>query len=291
MKDSQTINIACACDQGFLPYTAAMLRSVLNHNQRHTLNIYLLYTNIPDKEIERLKKMIHRSNQNFFPCLANTQRISDLPISQHITIETYLRLLIPQLVHSEIEKILYLDGDLIVRKDLAEIWNTSLTDFPLAAIPNRKPVTPNNRLRLTPGNYYFNTGVMLLNLNWWRNNELTQRVLEFIAENPEKLKWWDQDALNAVVDGHFTQLSRQWNVVSEYFYDEDLKQKYLTLIQDPAIVHFSGMGNKPWEFSSTHPYKKEYVEYQNETPWKASIFNSRLNFLYIFAKKLKTYFH
>jgi lipopolysaccharide biosynthesis glycosyltransferase len=164
-------------------------------------------------------------------------------------------------------KVLYLDSDLIVRSSLEMIWEINLEGYAVAAIEN-PPFQRNVELGLPSGARYFNAGVLLMNLAYWREHDVVNRALSFIEENQQRLEYWDQDALNVILCESWLQLPSHWNAqhgeFSDWRYGYELRKE----IRDPAIVHFSGDGLKPWQWSLEHPFKSEYHKYRRKTPWR-----------------------
>ena len=117
-------------------------------------------------------------------------------------------MIIPDLLPQNINKVLYLDSDLVVISSLEELYQVNLNDYFLAVQGSRKTG-------------YFNSGVMVLNLQKWRNEKISTKVLDWARENKEKLRHWDQTALNHVIASNFVTIDRKWNT------EVDLSQKKL----------------------------------------------------------------
>jgi lipopolysaccharide biosynthesis glycosyltransferase len=183
----------------------------------------------------------------------------------YITIETYYRIMIPDLLSNDISKALYLDSDIIVESDIDELWNTDITNYYLAAVDeiqfHRKRSRKLKDLSLPRDSNYFNAGVLLLNLEKWRENEVPKQLIKYIDVNPKKLKFFDQDALNVVLHDKWLPLDPKWNYLVLYCH---LKNP----LEIPAIIHFAGT-EKPW--NAEIPFKENYLKYLRNSLWDQKI--------------------
>ena len=124
-------------------------------------------------------------------------------ILRSFSISIVYRLLIPEIISKDIDKIIYLDSDTIINLDIADLWNTQIKDYPIAAVPeianniafiqdkifiNKKIIPPEN---------YFNSGVLYINLTYWRKHEdIFDKAFKFLEKNPDLFSYPDQDFLN-----------------------------------------------------------------------------------------------
>jgi lipopolysaccharide biosynthesis glycosyltransferase len=198
--------------------------------------------------------------------LAIDDVIRSLPVDKHASLANYYRLMAPALLPQDVDRVIYLDSDLIVRKDLSDLWHVDLSGAPIGAVYEPAGSMPAGKLGLRLDDY-FNSGVMLVDLAHWRRVDLGARVVEYILQHSEKVTYWDQDGLNGVLRGHWCRIPARWNVTHGFFQRDELQGTYQDEIRDPAIVHFSGQGLKPWQYRTQHPFKSEYRMYRRQTPW------------------------
>ena len=180
------------------------------------------------------------------------------------SVANYFRLMASRILPADIERVLYLDSDIIVRRSLAEFWSTDLGGFACAAIEDAFWDPRLDYVQVPQGSRYFNSGVLLINLSYWRQNNVYERAVEFIKGDPDKLNYYDQDVLNALFVDQWVNLPAVWN---------DMARSTLHIpalrnlnIPNPAIVHFVGP-YKPWNWLCNHPFKYEYRKYRRKTPW------------------------
>jgi lipopolysaccharide biosynthesis glycosyltransferase len=277
------MQILCACDEDYLPHTATMLCSLLEHNS--VSRIHLLHGPAPKNKLAKIKHFVERYGSEIILYEINDEHIQDLRIDRYLTHATYYRLMAPAILPKSIHKILYLDSDIIVRNSISELWNIDLKDQALAAVDDFWPYDTERFLAnleilgLPRDARYFNAGVLLINLNHWRQNNVCERAVAFIRENPGRVAQHDQDALNAILFRRWIILPATWNGV--YFsgwIELNLPATWNGMyfgrsgrsVPELAIVHFAGEG-KPWHWawrSQEHPFAHEYRLYRRKTPWR-----------------------
>lgn len=206
---------------------------------------------------------------------------SDLKTGLHFSEAIYLRLCIP-LVISEV-KALYLDSDTIVLDDLSDLYNADLGDFALAAALDDGFY--GNELLDLHCDEYFNSGVLLINLDYWREFNVGERCLDFAKNNPEKINWPDQDALNYILKGLWFEIPISYNFQDASFEKRCPSSNYL-----PKIIHFTGE-NKPWSKKCTHAYRDKYLHFRGKVAPSASKFSMLIRHHRIYFRYLLDFFY
>lgn len=281
------MNIVLATDDLFAQHCAVAMQSVIDHNE--DVEFYILTEGLIEENVCRLRSVT--GSCPLYVCKVDSDALKGFPMpdvkTEKISIATYYRLFIAQLLPVSVSKVLYLDCDLVVRGSLRELWETDMTGKALAAVFYPEcPTMSNNCKRLgfdsstrgtTEGTSgYFNAGVLLMNLDYWRSHNLPQRYFDFIAEGKCPLRQRDQDVLNAVTGAETASLPWKFNVMGNEL--ETIKEivigdqlEYVKSLEkvEPVIVHFS-FRLKPWEFGCRNPYKKVYRKTLKCTPWKGA---------------------
>jgi lipopolysaccharide biosynthesis glycosyltransferase len=189
----------------------------------------------------------------------------------HVTSATYLRFLAAELLSDE-PRCLYLDGDVIVRRSPAELLDLDI-DTTLAAVQSRVApyvASPGGvkhwfELGLTGTAPHFNAGMLLMDLERWRDLRVTQRLTTFLDAYGDQIELGDQEAMNAVLAGDWTPVDRTWNYITHV--TESFMQTPELEPPDPHIVHFAGR-SKPWSFDRKPIYSEEWYQVLESTPWK-----------------------
>jgi lipopolysaccharide biosynthesis glycosyltransferase len=241
-----------------------MLTSLFENNKELKFHIFVFSEIISVDSQDKLLHVAQHYHQEISFQTVSTKSIKDFKIHAHASLANYFRLLAFSQLPPEINKVLYLDVDLLVLKSINKLWNIDLDDKLLAAVPEQVGAYNNERLEIPTQYPYFNSGVMLVNIDLWKTEDMSKKTLDFIEKNPEKIHYWDQDALNATCYDNCIYLDKKWNVQTHDFDDTKNKGK---LYSETSILHFTGM-SKPWHYINKHPYKKVYYRYLKKTPWK-----------------------
>jgi len=264
---SQDINIAFTIDNNYPIFTLLAINSILknNHSGNH-YNFYIVNNNITDKNKLLMKKFVEDKNQTIEFIQVNPDIITKGKdfyqyLYSRITSMGMVRILLPEILPDNMDRVLYLDGDILVTSDIAELYNTDLGDKIVAMSFNKSHIT----VDITK--YYCNSGVILMDIGKWKAEKITDKMLLYIEENKEKFsnngdrtkvfKYPDQDLINIVLEGKIKFLERRWNNV-------------LTPVSNAkemsGLNHFIGP-KKPWDFPRTHNSAfKLYYKYWNDSP-------------------------
>jgi lipopolysaccharide biosynthesis glycosyltransferase len=195
----------------------------------------------------------------------------------------YYRILLSSIIDDCIPKILYLDSDIVVVNNIVPIFGLEIDNYALAAVED-VPIADKYRMSLSlPYDAkYFNSGVMLINLNYWRKNNSENQLLSF-AKRERKVYYYDQDAFNAVFRSQWFSLPRRWNKFSMCPIDNltfhDWRDKY-EYSKYPMIIHYD-TPLKPWLNFPIMPYKRLYYKYLKITPWKDAKSTKCGNYIYV----------
>jgi lipopolysaccharide biosynthesis glycosyltransferase len=253
------MEVLCTCDENYLPHAAAMLCSLLAHNR--VSRVHFFHNSITKSELDKLIALVKEYGSEIKSYELELSDFEGLQLDKWATAAVYFRLFAPRFLPEDLDRILYLDTDLIVRHSLLELWNTDVTEYALAAVPHNADEDPLfEYLGLPKGVPCFNSGVLLINLKYWKEHDVGANAVAFVRDHPERIQYWDQDALNATLIGRWLSLPTTWNY--RCWWDQTVK--------DPDIFHFAG-ANKPWHWTHRNPFKREYRDYRNKTPWPYEI--------------------
>jgi lipopolysaccharide biosynthesis glycosyltransferase len=278
--------ISLCIDDNYFEQACAVIRSIEHHNKNIGVKVYVIGLNLNNENIAKLASM----NTEYLKVEHVASDISifqNFAIDGHLSHATYVKLAIPSLLASE-SKVLYLDADLIVTAPLQNIWNTDITNKPLAGVVN--PLCDRNAaIFMDAESQYFNAGVMLLNLDYFREFNLAEKAYDFMVNHKKRAVFHDQDALNHAVNGNWVELGFEFNFQTFFLrmfhrFSTQMKTKILTSAKYPVIIHFSS-GMKPWEQFDPHPLKKEFLKfYQGEistAPTKIESIRNLVRYQYV----------
>jgi lipopolysaccharide biosynthesis glycosyltransferase len=300
---AKAVHIACAANGNYLPHAATMLASLFKNNPEQSFQIHLLHDNSAEKTaLTCLQGWVNGHQQQLELYNSSTKLPANIPVSERFSAAAWFRVLLPELL-ADIDRVLYLDVDLVVVGDITSLWEFELGGDLVAAVTN--PFYPNMSmlpvfaLGIEDPQNYFNSGVLLCDLDRLRRFGLAQKVFELAAKDPSITRFADQDPLNAILHGQSKLLHPKWNAQSPFY---DLKPPQLlqqgfsaehihTARTDPAVIHYSGPW-KPWQYRCKHPRRSLYFDYRQSTPWptqkpNAANFYDRLWRLFSTAKQVQ----
>jgi len=253
-----------------------MLNSLWNLNRDPDLHVYLIFDNANSQELSLAVSHLRNLLPGFSLLQASSKPLQGFPVNGHATVATYFRLLLPELLPTSVDRVIFIDADTIVTDSLAPLWNIPLQGKAIAAVPEHRFSCNDHGHEFGS---YFNAGIMLVDLQKWRESDLLQRGRLFANAYPECMRHWDQDVLNHVFKNDWVALPDRWNACPhlfgltpeykgyDYVYTEDEKEA----ISNPAIVHFAGPGPiKPWNAQCQHIYKDNYLVAKKATPWAST---------------------
>ena len=240
----------------------ALIYSIIENNRNSNFRFYILNQDIPESEFLELNKTFNNEGDiKFINCIINekiNKLLDHLPTTKEYSKEIYYRLFLSDFL--DIDRIIYLDCDMIVQSSIKQLWETKLNKYIFGAV--RDSLIDGKYLNLKKETKYFNSGMLLINLKKWKEEKIKENCLKFIKKNYTKIKYPDQDGLNYISQGKWLELSN--------IYNNQLSNNILNKRIKPVIIHFNG-GNKPWKFESLGRYKKKYWYYRNKTKFKSRI--------------------
>ncbi|MFV0587259.1 glycosyltransferase family 8 protein [Bacteroides reticulotermitis] len=284
------IDIVCNIDKNYVEHCGVMLTSLFVHNADLNFRIHIINTGLSESDKQRLTTYVEDNQAKAFFYDVDFSVIKDFPIAEkdHLSLAAYLRLFMSKLLPTDIDKILYLDCDLLVVDSIKELWDTDLENKSVGAVEEREPYSTESPQGLKyPVEYsYFNSGVMLINLKKWREEDLYDRAMKFIASHKELLVLHDQDVLNVLLYKDRKFISIRWNVMDFFLLTRPhiqnrRKLDWKSSIQHPGIIHFTGK-RKPWLRSCDSPYRAQYIKLAKQFGWH--VITVRESFSYCLRK-------
>ena len=273
--DKGSINIVTVSDDNYSCHLGVMLCSLFeNKSTEKVIKVYLIDVGISDSNINKLRKISNTYKFKLEISRFDSETFNNFETRSHISNAAYYKISIPDL-YPNLEKVLFLDCDLIVKKDIEELWNINVESVYLAAVEN--PLFNRyDELFLPEGTITFNSGIMLINLAKWREDNISQKVTKFLEENSHKIRLHDQGGFNALMYKNWKEISPKCNQQSKFFelsYKQTTftKEAFLTAKKDPSIIHYT-TSSKPWHYLNTHPYESEYHKYREISPWGKVMF-------------------
>lgn len=270
-----TIELACSADTPYLPHVSAMLHSLLTHTTRRPARVWMMHgPNLEDGEGRRkLEQTVDDLGATIEFLRVPDEMMNGFP-TQKFHYSCWYRTMLPELL-PDVDRVLYLDCDIIVTDDLEPLWETDLGDKLFAACINpiyRPMLKPMRAMGIQDERDYMNSGVLLLDLVKLREERLSEHLREYAVEHPDNA-CPEQDAMSVLYRGRWFSLHPRWNMQTGTldlppqklpFPDDEAREA----VENPAVVHYNGPF-KPWQYHCNHPMRDLYFEHLEDTPWPA----------------------
>lgn len=262
------ITIAYAPDNNVLPLTLVSMASVLkNAKKTDEIEFVILYSSLDEKYLPMFDNL-----QTIKPYKLNAIKIDEsifdgFPCPNWVTVEAWFRCLLADLLPS-IDKVLYLDCDTIVRSSLSDMFKVDLEDNLVGVIEDVSRSKINASRIALEDNFYFNSGVMLINTKAWRKVDFFNHLKNIVMTDGKIGN--DQDALNKACDNKKCRLSPKYDYMhvwwrkNQHEYDEKYAKEFEKAENNPIIVHFTGV--KPNNPACKNKFCNEYAEYAKLVP-------------------------
>lgn len=280
MTQREPIVITCATDSNYVTPLAVMLRSVLtNLSANRTAAIYIMDGGVGAESRERLVQGLPSGRATVKWMRVDPAVYSGVPLWGRMPVSTYYKLAVADTLPAEVHKAIWLDCDLLVTSDVASLWDVDLDGSHLRAaqdsivplVSSAFGVAAYQVLGIPPDAKYFNAGVMLLDLDRWRADGIPEQVLDYLRQFRDSVYFWDQEGLNAVLAGKWSELDPRWNCNASIPRARRARRAMagkgsVQANQEPWIIHWAGY-LKPWRYPGRDPERLLYFQYLDMTPW------------------------
>ena len=281
--DSTILDVVLATDENYAEFVSVVLVSLLDNNpQFRHIKAHLLVNNVSDRALTMIQESVASDRLSVFTYdISNLRNILGIEVPPTIALTAYARLFVGSILPQDIEKLLYLDCDIVVNDSISDFWSLDLHENWIAGcldtLPNSLSKT---NIGLERDDPYFNSGVLLINLSAWRKENLQTRFLQFLLDYGGHVHHHDQGIINAVCNGHKVIVPLKFNLNSNYlshqyallartntpFYSEEEVKEACA---KPAIIHYTqGFYNRPWIRNSEHPFSGVFDKYHKRTEWR-----------------------
>jgi lipopolysaccharide biosynthesis glycosyltransferase len=267
------IHVAMAADRGYKRQLAVSLSSLARTQPPGTCAVTVLHEGISRRDRDRIAACVTSSLELAWIEI-DPRPVKNLHSAPNSS-ASFFRMMLPDLL-PDLDRIIYLDCDIVVCSPLTELWQCKMGDAIVGAV--RDAVSPWaagqfmthwRDLGLPPDAPYFNSGVLIIPLSVWRKEGVAAAMLDLLRS--VHCVQGDQDALNTIAHGHWHELSRRWNVQTMDWLGQTIgwvlmREEIEAALADPAIIHYTTPG-KPWWLGSAHPRDDLWFEHLGFTPW------------------------
>lgn len=263
------MNILVTLNSNYIYPLCVMLHSLSETNKFNHFDIYVVYSSLTEDDFDMMKRALGGADYKLHRIRVDEGIFDSAPVLKRISKETYYRLLISDLIPDEVHRILYLDPDVVILRDLSDFYNMELGGNVLAAGThvNSFILRLNHaRLRMRKESKYVNAGIMLIDADKWREIASVPVILSFISANIRRLQLADQDVVNMMFEGRIKIFDeRIYNLDEKTFarHSRDpRRQDYIDLEwvrENTVIIHYNGK-LKPWKEKEYDGKLKEYFD-------------------------------
>ncbi|GAB6092853.1 glycosyltransferase family 8 protein [Furfurilactobacillus curtus] len=267
----QQMHIAATVNSDFVKPLQVCLLSILQNNPSMNIYFHIIGERLSESEQASAEVLIERFTQCREIEFLNPNRApyEAARTDSKIPTAAYYRLDLPQML-PKLSRLLYIDCDMVCVDALMELWQTNLQGKVIGAVEDAGYVPRLSEMGIEcQDQTYFNSGLLLIDMDAWREQDITVKAQEFIQQHGELLLYHDQDVLNAVLADNWYYLHPRYNAQSRLVRYEQIhadphrEQLAEEARQQPAIIHYSGR-SKPWITQGVrlHPWRRAYQNYE-----------------------------
>lgn len=253
---SDSLNICYALNEGYVDYCMVSMVSLLENNRDSKISFHILTDQLSDNAQTRLSNVAQPYGSDVKIYYMDDSKLKGQKTSW--SKYSWYRVFAPDAIDESIKELLYLDCDVIVMGNISDIFNRKEEEWSVGAVDDYMTIFPDlfKRVGYERSIGYFCAGVLLMNLDYFRKHNLSKAILRFALENPEKIQFPDQDALNCICKDSKIRLPIKYGILDPFYRDVRFARKFADevkdSIDDPRIVHYAGCA--PWIAEYQHHY-------------------------------------
>jgi len=284
-----TVNVAYSTSDSYSKCTGISILSLYENNRNIVnLNVYVITINVTEENIVKLQDIAKTYGRriefvNVTDELVNLKKTLELE-SFRGSYSVYCTLIMDK-IFPHLEKILVIDSDTIINGSISELWETNIENHALALVPEiglyGKISSSEDHDVLYRHSTYYNTGVLLYNLNKWRADNVNKLILVGVKRHKKKYRIFDQSIINHLLNDKILRLKLKYNfyaavhgitysTLQRIFSQKKvfLEREFIEATNNPVIIHFTGFPfERPWYEQGVTPYNSMYRSYSALSPW------------------------
>ena len=279
------MDIALASDNNYVQHMAVAIESIIENNINEEINFHIMNNGIDLINIERIKSQIESKNKNaFFYDFSNLE--NEVGFKSHsnvLPISAYSRIFLPPILKTKTDRLIYMDVDMVCCSPLSDIYHINLKNNIIAAVQDFADEKARLGNGLDLNARYVNSGFMLIDIKRWVEEDITNKLHNYILDREGTVIQEDQGAINSVLRNRIMIIHPKYNAMTPFFFtkSKEIKEKFdipvyytdkeiIEAKKNPVIIHYlkyNGLINRPWEQNCIHPLKKTYHFYLEKTAW------------------------
>lgn len=279
------LNVLFSSDDNYAQHLGVAIYSLLEYNQSFDkITLFVVDNEISEDNVSNLNQIVAQFINAEIVWISFEKWKSQLHLNMqwNISLSSYARLFIADMLPDEVNRVLYLDCDMIVNDSLEELWELELNGNVLGAVQDVINDSTKASVGLPPETPYFNAGMLLIDLNQWREQFIGEKCISFINKYNGKVVHHDQGTLNGVLINNWVRVPLKNNLmtihfifsvkqIDKYFQDHSSiysEEEIRAAKLNPVILHYTpSFTTRPWVKTCHHPKKQLYWDFVAKTPW------------------------
>lgn len=277
------MNILYASNDGFARHLGTSMCSLFDKNREaESITVYVLSLGLSEENCGKLQSIAEKYDRKL-----EILELGNIRERFHFDVDTggydisiMGRLFMGEMLPETVKRVLYLDCDTVIVRPLKKLWNEDLGETVLGAV--MEPTiydAVKKSIGLSERDGYYNSGMLLVNLERWRDEHVQEKLMTFLEQKGGSLFASDQDLLNGALCGQIHTLMPEWNFFPNYryfsyrtlvdhapSYRAVSREAFLLAKKHPAIIHYMG-DERPWIRGNRNHYRLAYERYLAKTPW------------------------
>lgn len=279
------MNVLYQCNDKYAPYCGVSITSLFeNHKHIEDITVFILSDDMSNENRSKFMLLAEKYGRNIVIVDSNplNSKLKQLGIPMYRgSYSTNFKLFAYELLHSNIERLLYIDSDTVVVGDISALFEINLNNCPVAMAQDSLVINHKKDIGLNKNKPYYNAGVILFDMCEWKNHRCTERIVEHVINVRAHYPAPDQDLINVVIKDDIYELPPEYNMEPAYymfsaknyyrvfrnpsFYKKEVLEKAKG---DEKIIHFFRvMGEFPWHKDNMHPFNDLFDKYLSISPW------------------------
>jgi lipopolysaccharide biosynthesis glycosyltransferase len=271
---NEQIHVAAAFDNNYLRAFYALLTSVIQNNGDDTIYFHLIAPDVSAEIKEEIRNYARSFGSEVTYYSVDAQAIQNFTLSNKWTIAVYYRLFFPLVISKNINRLIYLDCDIVVISSLLPLYQIDFDNMPVAAVYDNY-VKKQPLIGIHQEGQYFNSGVLLMNVPRWNDLQISEKTIEYLSNYPERILFVDQCALNAVLMNNWKKIDYKYNLLYSYLPSQASMSEIKLFVKSKSILHYTL--HRPWNMLCQNRLRYLYYEYLQIYP-RGNEFNRYTDF-------------
>ncbi len=279
------MDIALASDNNYVQHMAVVIESVIQNNVNENINFHIMNNGITGDNLIKIRHQIEsRGKKVFFYDFSGLEdEVGFHSHSSVLPISAYSRIFLPPKLQVNVDRLIYMDVDMVCCGSLADTYSINMGKNIIAAVQDFANIKARISNGLDIEDRYINSGFMIIDVNKWLEQGITNKLHNYILERDGKVVQEDQGAINSVLRNQIKIIHPKYNAMTPFYFvtSKEIKERYNIPIyysdkelkeakSNPVIIHYlkyNGFVNRPWEKNCVHPMKNKYQQYLAQTEW------------------------